>query len=146
QGINVDFGYEEPGLTGGGNRVYEITNVGSPESQGPEHTFFNGADPRGLIDKPVDVTFNVNMNPAKTHTDPFNLAVDSVYIRFQTNYFALVNGVSGELNTLSQATLEKLRLTDLDGDGVYSVTIPLAVPSPNHKGFVITYGQVFSET
>ncbi|TNE71543.1 T9SS type A sorting domain-containing protein [bacterium] len=146
QGINKDFGYEEPGLTGGGNRVYEITSVGSPESQGPEHTFFNGVDPRGLIDKPIDVTFNVDMNPAKSHTDPFNPAVDTVYIRFQTNYFALVNGVSGELNSFDSETLEKLRLTDPDNDGVYSVTIPLAVPSPNHMGFVISYGQVLAES
>lgn len=146
QGINVDFGYEEPGLTGGGNRVYEITSVGSPESQGPGYTFYNGVDPRGLIDTPVDVTFSIDMNPAKSHTDPFDPAVDSVYIRFDTKYFALINGVSGDLNKLPKETQEKLRFTDDNNDGIYTLTLSLAVPSPNHMGFVIAYGQLNSES
>lgn len=146
-GIDESFGYEEPGLTGGANRIYVITNVGAPETQGPDPTFFNGVDPRGLIDKPLDVTFSIDMNPAKTHTDPFNPAVDSVYIIFETKYFALVNGIiPGGLQGLSKEQQEKIRMTDPDGDGVYTLTLALNNPSPNHMGFVIAYGSPNSES
>jgi len=145
-GINADFGYEEPGITGGGNRVYTITSVAAPETQGPEFTFYNGVDPRGLIENPLDVTFSVDMNPAKLHTDPFNPESDSVYIKFETKYFALVNGFSGDLNKLPKETQEKLRFTDDNNDGIYTLTISLATPSPNHMGFTIVYGQLNAES
>src|SRR5690606_13225079 len=100
----------------------------APETQGPPPTFYNGIDPRGLIDSPIDVTFSIDMNPALSYSDPFSPAVDTVYIQFETKYFALVNGFSGDLNKLPEEDLSRLRLTDDDGDGIYTVTISLATP------------------
>ncbi|MFN1834101.1 lamin tail domain-containing protein [Balneola sp. MJW-20] len=148
----ADQGWEEPGVTGGADRV--ITVEDSP-SQATVSEFYNGVEPEALINEAnvetgaISVTFRVNMAPALGFTsDPFDPASDSVYLYIDTPFFALTNGIvvagdNGE-NFITQTAeeIEALRFTDPDGDDVYELELPLNTTDGtlNHIGFRIAYG------
>lgn len=95
----------------------------------------------------TSVTFSIDMSPALQHTTPFVPANDSVFLFVDTPFFALTNGITvpgdnGEnFITTSEAERERLRFTDDDGDMVYELTLDLTLPTLNHIGFRIAYGE-----
>lgn len=147
-------GWEEPGVTGGGDRTFPIADS---ESQAQRVENYNGVDGRGLMTSQnvdggsIDVIFSIDMTPAESHTVPFDPATDSVFLFVDTPFFALtqdiiVPGDGGSNffdNTPEQA--ERLRFTDPDGDKVYTLTLTLQLPTLNHMGFRILYGKPFTE-
>ncbi|MEX0845448.1 MAG: DUF5689 domain-containing protein [Balneolaceae bacterium] len=144
-----DDGWEEPGITGGGNRIFVIEDA---ENQPTQSEFFNSVPPEGLITESnteggaLTVTFRVNMEPA-TSTDlarPFDPANDSVFISVETPFFALTNDLptySDEIATYSPELLERLMFTDEDGDMIYELDFELTMPTLNHMGFNIVFGE-----
>ena len=149
-----DLGYEEPGVTGGGNRQYVFDDNEDPKLVGAH--FFNGVPFAGLLaDFNVDggateVTFSVDMTNA-TNSDVnegtlFNPASDSVWVYFETKYFAFTQGLPpGTIGGNAEAA-EKVRMTDEDGDMVYELTMALNLPTINHIGFNVGYGSAFTAT
>lgn len=155
EGITHDgSGWEEPGVTGGADRVLTITNS---EQQEKRSEFYNGVEPEALLTEDnvdggaITITFSVDMTPAEDYTaDPFDPATDSVYLFIDTPFFALTNditvpGDNGEnFVTQSSERIERLRYTDEDGDGVYTLDLELQLPTLNHIGYRIAYGSALS--
>lgn len=147
-------GWEEPGITGGTDRLFTYQDV---ENHPVVSEFYNGVEPEALItaDKvtggAVTVTFSIDMNPAMSHTTPFVPSNDSVYLLIDTPFFALTNGLSkaGDDNGgfLGSSDDEKSRLQfqDPDGDKIYTLELELVLPTLNHIGFRIGYGEPTSE-
>jgi len=166
-GLTGDTGYEEPGEFGGGDRVYTVVDNKDQFTFDPAQgiSFYNGIPREGFFDRAnvqggaSKIKFRINMNPAKTADVPFVPASDSVFIVFETNFFALtqglrpgeqsVNGIT-DLNNPSRnfkptkADLEKILMVDPDKDGVYELEMPLRLPTLNDIGFRIAYGQPLS--
>ena len=154
EGIVADNGWEEPATTGGANRLYAFTDQ---TQQTVAEGSFNGIPPEGLITAAntdggaaPKVILNIDMNPAMDASvaQPFNPSKDSVYISFETTFFGLTQGItvgqSGITDAKSAASIEKLRLKDPDGDGVYTDTLQLKTPTLNNFGFTVGYGNVFN--
>lgn len=154
-GITHDgSGWEEPGVTGGADRIFAIENS---ESQPTRSEFYNGVEPEALLTESnvdggsITVTFSYDMTPAESYTaDPFDPAVDSVYLFVDTPFFALTNDIvvpgDGGENFVSQPKedIERLRFKDEDEDGVYTLELTLNLPTLNHIGFRIAYGSALS--
>lgn len=154
-GITHDgSGWEEPGVTGGADRVFSIEDS---ESQETRSEFYNGVEPEALLTESnvdggaITVTFSYDMTPAESYTaDPFDPAVDSVYLFVDTPFFALTNDIvvpgDGGENFVSQPKedIERLRFTDDDEDGIYTLELELNLPTLNHIGFRIAYGSALS--
>lgn len=155
-GITADgSGWEEPGVTGGGNRMVEIVDaVDQPTSE----QFYNGVAPQALltpantVDGKMTVTFRIDMTPAVSNaSQPFNASTDSVYLFVDTPFFALTNGItvpgdggSNFYNTSAEEK-ERLRFTDENGDMIYELDLDLVLPTLNHIGFRVAYGQPTAE-
>lgn len=152
EGITADqSGWEEPGITGGGDRKFVVENV---PSQPTLSKFYNDVSPEArLTENNVDggaitVTFSIDMTPATDlENNPFVPASDSVFLFVDTPFFALTNdiivpGDQGQnfiKNTPAQ--MEKLRFTDEDGDMVYTLDLDLILPTLNNIGFRVAYGE-----
>lgn len=151
-GITHDgSGWEEPGVTGGANRSLIITDNASQELRKES---YNGVPIQALMTPAnvdggsIEVTFSVNMAPAVENTaQPFKPESDSVYLFVDTPFFALTNdiivpGDQGQnfINN-TPAQMEKLRFTDEDEDMIYELVLPLELPTLNHIGFRIAYGE-----
>lgn len=142
-------GWEEPGVTGGGNRSFTIQDA---ENQPTQSEFFNSVPPEGLITEnnteggALTVTFRVDMEPA-TSTDlarPFDPANDSVFISVETPFFALTNDLptySDDIATRPMELLERMMFHDDDGDMIYELDFELTMPTLNHFGFNIVFGE-----
>ncbi|SMO75817.1 T9SS type A sorting domain-containing protein [Gracilimonas mengyeensis] len=153
---NVDFGYEEPVTTGGADRMFEVQDM---ESQGTGVQYYNGVNIGGLIDPAntpdgtVAVTFRIDMSAALEHEVPFRPEEDSLYFQFESKYTALTQGVrSGNgyfedvVNNGTPEDLEPLRFTPVEGEAnIYELTMELQLPTLNDFGFVVKYGQPFTE-
>lgn len=153
---NVDFGYEEPVTTGGTDRLFQVENAAS---QGTGVQYFNGINLGGLIDSEntpdgtVQVTFKIDMTAALTHEVPFRPEEDSLYFQFESKYTALTQGLrSGNgyfediANNGTPEDLEFLRFTPVEGESnIYELTLDLQLPTLNDFGFVVKYGQPFTE-
>lgn len=159
-GITHDqSGWEEPGVTGGADRRFSITD---DPAQTVQSENYNGVSPQALITPnnvsgggQITVTFSVDMSAAVTRDDgttPFNPATDSVFLFVDTPFFALTNditvpGDNGEnFISLSNEERERLRFTDDNSDMVYTLDLTLAPLTLNHIGFRIAYGEPTSET
>ncbi len=161
-GLTGDTGYEEPGQFGGGDRTYTVVDSDEQLTFNPSEgiSFFNGISSQAFINEEntvgntATVKFRIDMNPAKTFETPF-VAGDSVFVVFETNFFALsqgirpgeqsVNGIEDLNNptrnyTPTTAELERIMLRDPDGDGIYELVMPLRMPTLNDIGFRIAYG------
>ena len=155
-GITADGnGWEEPGVTGGADRVFNIAN--SP-TQATRSEFYNGVVPQALLTPSnvnggaITITFKVDMAPAAAlTTSAFKPVSDQVFLFVDTPFFALTNGliVPGDSGAdFIAATVEqreKLRFTDEDADMIYELELPLVLPTLNHIGFRIAYGDAVSE-
>ena len=155
-GITHDgSGWEEPGVTGGGDRYFQTVDAAD---QPKRSEFFNGVEPKALMTSnnvdggSMTVTFSIDMAPAVDNTSqPFNAANDSVYLFVDTPFFALTNGITvpgdggSEWLTISDEERESLRFTDEDGDLVYELDLELQLPTLNHMGFRVAYGEPTSQ-
>lgn len=155
-GITHDqTGWEEPGVTGGGDRLFQIVDA---ENQPKRSEFFNGVEPKALITSAnvdggaMTINFSIDMSPAVQNTSqPFDTANDSVYLFVDTPFFALTNGITvpgdggDQWLLISDEEREKLRFTDDDGDMIYELALELQLPTLNHIGFRVSYGEPTSE-
>jgi hypothetical protein len=157
-GITHDgSGWEEPGITGGADRVMVIENA---TSQPVRSESFNGVVPQALMTPgnveggEITVTFNVDMTPATTRDDgtsPFSVSKDSVFLFVDTPFFALTNDIivpgdgGNEFINQTDEQREKIRFTDDDGDMIYTLDLSLMLPTLNHIGFRIAYGEPTAE-
>jgi hypothetical protein len=146
-------GWEESGITGGGDRIYTYTNepVQVVDDFGSGVAYFNGIPPQGVIHETVGgeitmpVTFKVDMSAAMTHTVPFNPAMDKAYVIFETPFFALTQGLPfGDSQPIfsegNEDALARVELTPVDGEpNMYSMTLDISLPTENHLGFTLFY-------
>ncbi|GAB5409324.1 MAG: hypothetical protein BalsKO_16890 [Balneolaceae bacterium] len=152
----AESGWEEPGVTGGADRLFTITTDAAQETRKES---YNGVEAQALLTPTnvsggaITVTFSVDMAPAVNNTaQPFKPESDSVFLFVDTPFFALTNditvpGDNGEnFVTTSAEERERLRFTDEDNDMVYTLDLELKLPTINHIGFRIAYGEPTSET
>lgn len=155
-GITHDgSGWEEPGVTGGADRQLVIEDAAN---QPKRSEFFNGVEPKALLtsqnveDGAISVTFSIDMSPAVENVSaPFDVSNDSVYLYADTPFFVLTQGLivpgdAGEnFMTMPDEMRESLRFKDDDGDMVYTLDLDLQLPTLNHMGFRIGYGEPTSQ-
>jgi hypothetical protein len=147
-----DDGWEEPGVTGGGNRLFNIIDG---DQQPTRSEYFNGQEPQALMTSnnvdggAIDVTFSIDMSPATEADTPFLPESDSVFLSVETPFFALTQDLptySDDIATRSLEIRDRMMFTDEDGDMVYELTLPLQLPTLNHIGFNVVYGEPTSAT
>jgi len=132
--------WEEPSVTGTGNRNYTYTDQIEqmiPGDLGFEYQFFNGLPVEGVIETPLTVTFNIDMTPATDiATNPsnplFRPGMDTVWVQFYGCVLPLTQGDGLYTNT-------PLLLEDKDGDLIYSGSLPLTPPVPYDVGYRVNY-------
>jgi hypothetical protein len=153
EGLVSGNGWEEPGITGGGNRVYTYTNETEQvvDDFGSGVAYFNGIPPQGVIretlggETTMPVTFKVDMSAALTHSVPFNPATDKAYVMFETPFFGLTQGLPiGDNQPIfaegNEDALARVELTPVDGEpNMYSMTLDMSLPTENHLGFTLFY-------
>ncbi len=153
--IHDQSGWEEPGVTGGGDRIFAMVDA---ENQPKRSEFFNGVEPKALMTPAnveggaITVNFAIDMSPAvQNAAQPFDASNDSVYLFVDTPFFALTNGITvpgdggGNWLTISDEERESVRFTDEDGDMIYTLALELQLPTLNHIGFRVAYGEPTSE-
>jgi len=132
--LNIGQGWEEPAVTGGGNRshIFQKTNQSVEGDFGFQRQFFNGVPANAVIDHDISIHFSIDMtNAANADSnslgDPF-VPGDTVWAFWD-----------GELTGWSQGTdmwyddtqdSRFLELTDGDGNMVYEGTVDLKVDPP----------------
>ncbi len=146
-GEDLDVGWEEPLDTGGGDRTFSFAG----SDQTIEEQFFNSVRSGNVIadGQSVDVTFMVDMSEALSFTDTegrtFNPAVDTVSVQFEDTVWRLTQGIipgsDDEIDTGSGGSLfTGFKLTDDDGDGVYTGVLTVNGPTYNGIGYRYTFG------
>ena len=138
--LELGDGWEEPGVVGGGNRVFEYANAPQQTVEGDfgrDQQFFDSVLPEGVIATPITVTWNINMWPATDRlTNPvktlFRMGQDSCFIQLDTPLFAVTQ-------SKRPGARGRYWLRDTDGDGVYSGTFQLLTPTWFQVPFVVTY-------
>ncbi len=145
--ITLDNGWEEPAITGGGNRTHVFQNAAEQTAVGDfgfERQFFNSVPANGVFNKDLTVTWNVDMrnatNPDSNAANASNLfrpGTDSVFVQWDGELLAVTQGQ----NMWGGRFLE---LKDPDGDMIYSgsYTIKVSPKFPNgwyQLGYKIAY-------
>ncbi|MGH7494091.1 MAG: FlgD immunoglobulin-like domain containing protein [bacterium] len=138
--LSLDDGWEEPGVVGGGNRVFAYANAPQqsvPGDFGRDQQFFDSVLPEGVISTPITVTWNIDMRPAADRaTNPvntlFRVGVDTAFIFLDTPLFAVTQG-------RRPGSSGRFRLEDANGDGIYSGTYELMTPTWFQVPFVVGY-------
>ncbi|RKY49212.1 MAG: hypothetical protein DRP91_04775 [Candidatus Neomarinimicrobiota bacterium] len=138
-GLNLLQYWEEPSVTGTGNRYYTYTSGADQSVPGDydfEYNFFNGLPPEGVIKEPIDITFNVDMTPATSEeTNPanplFRPGTDTVWVTFTGCLMPLTQGLP--------IYGSRIQLSDTDGDLIYSGTMHLEPPTTFGVSFHIQY-------
>lgn len=143
---NFDAGYEEPLDYGGGNRPFLFTGV----DQTLDEAFFNSVRPGNLIadGQSVDVTFTADMNNALSFVESqgraFNPATDSVTVQFEDSFWLLTQGLTPGSDDLIQGAggslIPGFKLTDPDGDNVYTGTLTVEGPTYNAIAYRLAFG------
>jgi hypothetical protein len=149
-GLLSGNGWEEPGATGGGDRIFTF---GSEPQQtatndfGTGIAFFNSLPVQALITEDgvgaetMTVTFMVDMTDALTHSTPFNPAEDELFFIPETPIFALTQGLlvgDGQPGMDNPAQRDRTRFTAV-GDNMYQLDLDLQLPTENHFGFTLTF-------
>ncbi|UCD38877.1 MAG: hypothetical protein JSW54_05195, partial [Fidelibacterota bacterium] len=142
-GLDLTEYWEEPSVTGGGNRTYTYQDASSQLVEGDfgrDHQFFNSVPPEGVLTTPIAVTFNIDMSNATDSdvntTNPlFRPGVDTAYVVFEGSLMALSQGMS----LWDEALTRSVQLDDSDGDGIYSGTREFTAPTVYQAGFVVGY-------
>ncbi|MCP4413800.1 MAG: hypothetical protein GY808_14675, partial [Gammaproteobacteria bacterium] len=140
-------GWEEPSVSGGGNRVHVFVDATEQTPIGDfgfDRQFFNGIPANGVIDHDITVTFNVDMTKAASVIDnpdnaQFNSATDTVWVQWD-----------GELNAITQGYSRDsifVELSDPDADMVYSGSFTMQVSDgfPN-TSFQFGFKTVYSSS
>jgi hypothetical protein len=130
-GLDLVNGWEEPGVTGGADRNYSFQAVSDqtvPGDFGADQQFFNSLPPNSVITTPIRLTFNIDMAPAtNVTTNPtnplFRPGIDTVFIQFDGCLISITQGLT------MYGTDNRVRLSDLDGDGKYTGSIDLNPPT-----------------
>ena len=142
---NFDAGYEEPLDFGGGNRPFTF----SGNDQELDEAFFNSIRPGNVIgDGEVALTFQADMNAAMMFDDQqgraFDASKDTVTVQFEDNIWLLtqgfVTGGDGVTTGTNGQLIDGLRLTDPDGDGIYTGTLTVTGPTYNGIGYRLAFG------
>ena len=145
-GNDLDVGWEEPLDTGGGNRTFTFTGA---ETQTVDEQFFNSVRPGNVIPdgQSIALTFQADMNAAKSFTDSqgraFDPAKDTVTVQFEDNVWLLTQGYTIGGDDLTEGAngqlIDGFKLTDPDGDGVYTGTLTVTGPSYNGIGYRLAF-------
>ena len=127
------FNYEHPAELGDGNNRYEVINA--PDQTG-NLMYFSGISPKGTLsaNDSVNVTFTVNMGPAKRYSDPFVPGSDTVYVHFRD---ALWIGSQKVSQGTSFSERHKMALAAGGGDSIYTLT--MKVKGKTHYNVMYTY-------
>ena len=122
-------GWERPGSTGGGNRGVDF--AGTTDQNASDATvYYDDVQPDWVIPQgtEVNVEFSVDMRPATDpalQATPFDVAKDTLY--WIAEQPAFVNTQGWE----DTDEMRVLKLTDDDGDSVYTGSLAVTVPSFN---------------
>ncbi|RLD15942.1 hypothetical protein DRI50_03050 [candidate division KSB1 bacterium] len=132
-GVTWADGWERPTITGGGNRA---ANFEGTDNQEIEPDYYDHIKPDQVVPQGtgLKVTFNVDMKPAadpNLQAIPFTAGEDTVYWICEEPAFVVTQGWEDSDN------MRVLKLTDPDGDMVYSGT--LEVKEPAWNAFVYRY-------
>ncbi|KAA3618617.1 MAG: T9SS C-terminal target domain-containing protein [Calditrichaeota bacterium] len=140
EAADLDNGWEEPGITGGGNREFKFEGVAQQFLAGDfdrDNQYFDSLLPEGVLTEETTVTFNINMAPAAdVTTNPdfelFRLGTDSVWVELNTPPLAQTQGF---------ASMDDARylLLDPDGDGIYSGDAVLKAPTFIAINYILVY-------
>lgn len=144
KGLALSDGWEEPGVTGGGNRTYNFQAASDqtvPGDFGADQEFFNSLHPNSVITTPIKLTFHVDMTPAASATtNPTNTlfrpGIDTVYIQFDGCLIPITQGKS------MWGTDNRIMLTSPNSDGKYTGSINLTPPT----FFQVCYRLVYTST
>ncbi|MCI0493968.1 T9SS type A sorting domain-containing protein [candidate division KSB1 bacterium] len=141
-------GWEEPAITGGGNRTHVFQNASEQTAVGDfgfERQFFNSVPANGVFNNDITVTWNVDMrNAANADSNAANASnlfrpgTDSVFVQWDGELLAVTQG-----QDMWGAT-RFVELKDPDGDMIYSgaYTIKVSPKFPNgwyQLGYKIAY-------
>ena len=152
--LSTGNGWEEPGSTGGADRVYELTAETVQSATGDFGTsiaYFNSIPQEALITQDgtgsdtYPVTFQLDMTEAINYAaQPFNPAEDSVYLMLETPILGLTQGIPiGDGQPIfdpgNEDVLERVRFQPTGENNIYELTLDLALPAENHFGFTIVY-------
>ncbi|MEW6510568.1 MAG: T9SS type A sorting domain-containing protein [Bacteroidota bacterium] len=115
-----DYNYEHPAERGDGNQKYTVIIA---SNQGPTTSLFSQIHPRGLFNATdsTNVTFTVNMGPAKRYSNPFVPATDTVKLVIYNRLWLASQWKSQGAANFTET--KKLTLAAGGGDSVYTVTI-----------------------
>lgn len=139
---NESSGWEEPAVTGGGNRLYTFTSDAQQAPIGDfgfDRAFFNSVPGNAVFNNAMTITWNVNMAPASNAANNSNSdhlfvpGTDSVWVQFDGSLFALSQG-------FETFGTRDILLEDTDGDGVYSTDFTVDPPAWYQLPFVVVYG------
>lgn len=143
-------GWEEPGISGGGDRFYTFTNETEQtvDDFGSGIAYYNGVPPQGVIRETIDgeftmpVTFKLDMTAATSHTTPFDPANDKVYMMPETPIWALTQALpSGDGQPIfdSPDDLARVEFTRVGTTLEYELVLDMVLPTENHIGFTIAF-------
>lgn len=139
---SLSNGWEEPAVTGGGNRIFVFEDAAQqapPGDFGFDRQFFNSVPANGFFTNDVAVTFNVNMAPAAdpaSNTDRlFDPSTDSVFVQMDGSLLAVAQGYA-----IGGADARVVKLADSDQDMVYSGAWNIQGPGWYQLPYVIAYG------
>jgi len=146
-GLFMVNGWEEPGITGGGDRKYTFPGLSDQTVDGDfgaDQQFFNSLHPNSVLETPIDLTFNVDMIPATSAvTNPtntlFRAGIDTVYIQFDGCLIPITQGQT------MYGTDNRLMLTSPNADGKYTGTISLKAPTFYQVCYRIVYTSTTGE-
>jgi photosystem II stability/assembly factor-like uncharacterized protein len=128
------FNYEHPPELGDGNNKYTVINA---PNQTANLQFFSSIAPSGALmaKDSVNVTFTVNMGPAKHYSDPFVPATDTVYVHFRDALW-----VGSQKASQGSSFPERKKMTQMGGTGGDSMyTLTMKVKGPTHYNVMYTY-------
>ncbi len=146
--LDLGSGWEEPAITGGGNRTHVYQDAATQTVQGDfgfDRQFFNSIPANGVFDHNIDVTWNVDMTNATIADsndtgDLFRPGTDTVFVRWDGELLGITQG----FNMGGDHASDFLILEDPDGDMIYSGTFTIEVSDkfPNgwyQLGYLIAY-------
>lgn len=148
ENLSAGAGWEEPGIFGGGNRIYTYTDQAiQAVTDADGVAYFNGVPPFGVIRETVSgntvmpVKFTVDMTAALGHTTPFVPGVDSVFLAIQTPIWALTQGIPSNADGFSanSSTINRVLFTRVGATNIYELNYQMQLPADNHIGFAIAY-------
>jgi hypothetical protein len=148
ENLTEGAGWEEPGIAGGGNRIYTYTeDAVQTVTDADGVAYFNGVPPFGVIRETISgnlempVTFTIDMTAALTHSTPFIPGTDSVFLAIQTPVWALTQGIpsNNDAFATNAATRDRILFTRVGNTNVYELVYNMRLPADNHIGFAIAY-------